>query len=56
MDDASQISQMKWDKNRRLKRMYADQSMQADFLKESWGKFMVRPAIARVSCVTHWLA
>jgi putative transposase len=38
--DASMISQMKSleDENRRLKRMYADLSMQADFLKEALGK------------------
>ena len=38
--DASTISQMKSleDENRRLKRMYADLSMQADLLKEALGK------------------
>jgi putative transposase len=38
--DASMISQMKSleDENRRLKRMYADLSMQADLLKEALGK------------------
>ena len=38
--DASMISQMKLleDENRRLKRMYADLSMQADLLKEALGK------------------
>lgn len=38
--DASMISQMKSleDENRRLKRMFADLSMQADLLKESLGK------------------
>ncbi len=38
--DASPISQMKVieDENRRLKRMYADLSMQADLLKEALGK------------------
>jgi len=38
--DASLISQMKAveDENRRLKRMYADLSMQADLLKEALGK------------------
>ena len=38
--DASLISQMKSmeDENRRLKRMYADLSMQADLLKEALGK------------------
>lgn len=37
--DASLISQMKAmeDENRRLKRMYADLSMQADLLKEAVG-------------------
>ena len=38
--DASRISQMKAmeDEDRRLKRMYADLSMQADLLKEALGK------------------
>ena len=38
--DASMISQMKSleDENRRLKRMYADVSMQNDLLKEALGK------------------
>ena len=38
--DASLISQMKAieEENRRLKRMYADLSMQADLLKEALGK------------------
>ena len=38
--DASMVSQMKAmeDENRRLKRMYADQSKQADLLKEALGK------------------
>ena len=38
--DASMVSQMKSmeDENRRLKRMYADLSMQADLLKEALGK------------------
>lgn len=38
--DASMMSQMKAleDENRRLKRMYADLSMQADLLKEAFGK------------------
>ena len=38
--DASMMSQMKAleDENRRLKRMYADLSMQADLLKEALGK------------------
>jgi putative transposase len=38
--DASLISQMKAmeDENLRLKRMYADLSMQADLLKEAPGK------------------
>jgi putative transposase len=38
--DASMISQMKSleDENRRLKRMYADLSIQADLLKEALGK------------------
>ena len=38
--DASRISQMKAmeEENRRLKRMYADLSLQADLLKEALGK------------------
>ena len=38
--DASMISQMKAleDENRRLKRMFADLSMQAELLKEALGK------------------
>ncbi len=38
--DASMVSQMKAleDENRRLKRMFADLSMQADQLKEALGK------------------
>jgi putative transposase len=38
--DASMVSQMKAleDENRRLKRMFADLSMQADLLKEALGK------------------
>jgi len=38
--DASMMSQMKAleDENRRLKRMFADLSMQADLLKEALGK------------------
>jgi len=38
--DASMTSQMKTleEENRRLKRMYADLSMQADLLKEALGK------------------
>ena len=38
--DASMISQMKSleDENRRLKRMFADLSMQADLLKQALGK------------------
>lgn len=38
--DTSMMSQMKAmeDENRRLKRMYADLSMQADLLKEALGK------------------
>jgi putative transposase len=40
MTDASVISQMKAleDENRRLKRMYADLSMQVDLLKEALRK------------------
>jgi putative transposase len=38
--DASMISQMKslQDENRRLKKMYAEMSMQAELLKEAIGK------------------
>ena len=38
--DASMISQMKVleDENRRLKKMYAEMSMQAELLKEALGK------------------
>jgi putative transposase len=36
--DASMVSQMKARENRRLKRMYADLSMQADLLKEALEK------------------
>jgi putative transposase len=56
--DASMVSQMKAieDENRRLKRMYADLSMQNDLLKEALGKCMVRRAIARFSWMTHRLA
>ena len=38
--DASMVSQMKTtaDENRRLKRMYAEMSMQNDLLKEALGK------------------
>jgi putative transposase len=38
--DASMVSQMKAmeEENRRLKRMYADLSMQVDLLKEALGK------------------
>jgi len=38
--DASMVSEMKAmaDKNRRLKRMYAEMSMQNDLLKEALGK------------------
>ena len=47
--DASMISQMKAleEENRRLKRMYADLSMQTDILKEALGKKMKRPAQRR---------
>lgn len=48
--DASLISQMKAieDENRRLKRMYADLSMQADLLKEALGKMYVPPRYCKV--------
>ena len=43
------MSQMKSleDENRRLKRMFADLSMQAELLKEALGKKMTRPAQRR---------
>ena len=48
--DASLISQMKAieDENRRLKRMYADLSMQADLLKEALGKMYGPPRGCKV--------
>ncbi len=47
--DASMMSQMKAleEENRRLKRMYADLSMQADLLKEALGKKITRPSQRR---------
>ncbi|NKX41410.1 IS3 family transposase [Rhodobacteraceae bacterium R_SAG2] len=47
--DASLITEMKAmaEENRRLKRMYADVSMQNDLLKEALGKKMIRPAQRR---------
>jgi putative transposase len=47
--DASMISQMKAleDENRRLKKMFAEMSMQAELLKEALGKKVNRPSIAR---------
>ncbi|WP_156397733.1 IS3 family transposase [Rhizobium sp. Root1204] len=47
--DASMISQMKAleDENRRLKKMYAEMSMQAELLKEALGKKMMRPSQRR---------
>jgi putative transposase len=47
--DAFMISQMKSleDENRRLKRMFADLSMQADLLKEALGKKVDRPSQRR---------
>nr|WP_272212708.1 IS3 family transposase [Marinicella sp. W31]MDC2878618.1 IS3 family transposase [Marinicella sp. W31] len=46
--DASMISQMKAleDENRRLKKMYAEMSMQTELLKEALGK-MTRPSLRR---------
>ena len=48
--DAYLISQMKAieDENRRLKRMYADLSMQADLLKEALGKMYGPPRSCKV--------
>ncbi|WP_442220865.1 IS3 family transposase [Rhizobium sp. 2YAF20] len=47
--DASMISQMKAleDENRRLNKMYAEMSMQAELLKEALGKKMTRPSLRR---------
>ncbi|MBD9628487.1 IS3 family transposase [Ensifer sp. ENS06] len=47
--DASMISQMKAleEENRRLKKMYAEMSMQADLLKEALGKKLTRPSRRR---------
>ncbi|TKT58723.1 IS3 family transposase [Agrobacterium sp. LC34] len=47
--DASMISQMKSleDENRRLKKMYAEMSMQAELLKEALGKKLKRPSQRR---------
>ena len=48
--DASMIAQTKSleDENRRLKRMYADLSMQADLLKEALGKMYGPPRYCKV--------
>ncbi len=48
--DASMVSQMKAieDENRRLKRMYADLSMQNDLLKEALGKMYGPPRYCKV--------
>lgn len=56
--DATMMGQMKAleDENRWLKRMFADFSMQADLLKEALGKCMVRPTVARLSCMAVRLA
>ena len=45
--DASMVSQMKAmeEENRRLKRMYADLSMQADLLKEALGNVWSAPLL-----------
>jgi putative transposase len=47
--DASMVSQMKAmeEENRRLKRMYADLSMQTDLLKEALGKKVTGPSQRR---------
>ncbi|MEB2848292.1 IS3 family transposase [Endobacterium cereale] len=51
--DASMISQMKAleDENRRLKKMYAEMSMQAELLKEALGKKLTRPSQRREMAV-----
>ena len=43
------ISQMRAleDENQRLKKMYAEMSMQAELLKKALGKKMIRPALRR---------
>ena len=48
--DASMVSQMKAmeEENRRLKRMYANPSMQADLLKEALGKMYCPPRYCKV--------
>ena len=48
--DASLISQIKAmeDENRRLKRVYADLSMQADLLREARGKMYGLPRCCKV--------
>lgn len=48
--DASMMSQMKAleDENRRLKRMFADLSMQADLLREALGKMYGPPRCCKV--------
>ncbi len=48
--DASMVSQMKAmeEENRRLKRMYADLSMQNDLLKEALGKMYGPPRYCKV--------
>ncbi|MDO7621923.1 MAG: IS3 family transposase [Loktanella sp.] len=51
--DASMVSELKAmaDENRRLKRMYAEMSMQNDLLKEALGKKPVRPSQRREMAV-----
>ncbi|MFK5996600.1 MAG: IS3 family transposase [Rhodobacterales bacterium] len=51
--DASMISEMKAlaEENRRLKRMYAEMSMQNDLLKEVLGKKAVRPSLRKEMAV-----
>jgi len=47
--DASLIAEVKYiaEENRRLKRMYAEMSMQNDLLKEALGKNVLRPSRRR---------
>jgi putative transposase len=56
--DASLMGEMKTlaEENRRLKKMYAEMAMQNELLKGALGKCMVRPAVARFSCMAVRLA
>ena len=56
--DVSEAKRLKGleDENARLKRLLAAAMLDNAALKDLLGKCMVRPAIARFSCVTHRLA